>query len=166
MAAWIPNVESAANPAPWPTLAMKSAVTASRDSKSITAEGIEKHPEAVNDGVEPTSSNDPASYFDWWPEKGKTEWIEYTFPQPSHVSHVEVYWFDDGGRGEIRVPASCRVLYKEGNAWKPVDQQDACGVAKDKYNRMAFRPVTTSGLRLEVTMQPQWSAGLEKWKVE
>jgi hypothetical protein len=63
------------------------------------AEGIEKDPEAVNDGEEPTSSSDPASYFDWWPEKGKTEWIEYDFPKVSKVSQVKVYWFDDTGRG-------------------------------------------------------------------
>ena len=124
------------------------------------------HSEPVNDGVEPASSHDPASYFDWWPEKGKTEWIEYSFPQASRVSRVEVYWFDDAGRGEVRVPASCRVLYKDGDAWKPVDQPDPCGVEKDKYNRIGFHAVTTSGLRLEVTMQAQWSAGLEKWKVE
>jgi len=166
MVVWMPDVESAARPTPWPSLAMKSKVDASKDGRRVTAEGIEKHPEAVNDGEEPASSSDPASYFDWWPEKGKTEWIEYTFPKESTVSRVQVYWFDDTGGGEVRVPASCRVLYKDGDAWKPVDNAGACGVAKDQYNEMAFRPVTTSQLRLEVTMQPNWSAGLEKWKVQ
>jgi len=166
MVVWMPDVVSAARPAPWPSLAMKSKVEASKDGRRVTAEGIEKHPESVNDGEEPASSSDPASYFDWWPEKGKTEWIEYTFPKESTVSRVEVYWFDDTGRGEVRVPASCRVLYKDGDAWKPVDGAGACGVAKDKYNEMTFRAVTTSQLRLEVTMQAKWSAGLEKWKVE
>jgi hypothetical protein len=166
MVVWIPDVESAAKPAPWPTLAVKSAVNASQDGKRVTAEGIEKHPEAVNDGEEPASSSDPSSYFDWWPEKGTTEWIEYTFPKASTVSRVEVYWFDDAGRGEVRVPESCRVLYKDGGDWKPVEKPDQCGVEKDKYNRIGFNPVTTTQLRLEVTMQPGWSAGLQKWKVE
>ena len=166
MIVWIPDVESAAKPLPWPTLAMKSAVNASQDGKRVTAEGIEKHPEAVNDGEEPASSSDPSSYFDWWPEKGTTEWIEYTFPKASTVSSVQVYWFDDAGHGGVRVPASCRLLYKDGNDWKPVQKADPCGVAKDRYNRIGFKPVTTAQLRLEVTMQPDWSAGLEKWKVE
>ena len=39
------------------------------------------------------------------------------------------------------------------------------GVEKDRYNRVTFTPVTTSGLRLEVTMQPEWSAGIQEWKV-
>ncbi len=166
MVVWIPDAESAARPAPWPTLAMASKVTASNGGARVTAEGMEKHPEAVNDGEEPTSSSDPGSYFDWWPEKGKTEWIEYVFPKTATVSGVKVYWFDDTGRGEVRVPASWRVLYKDGDAWKPVESAGPWGVQRGKYNTVAFKPVTTSGLRLEVTMQPAWSAGVEKWKVE
>ena len=166
MVVWIPDVETAAKPKPWPTLAMKSKVSASLDGQRVTAEGIEKHPEAVNDGEEPASSSDPASYFDWWPEKGRTEWIEYTFPQTSRVSQVEVYWFDDTGRGDVRVPASWRILYRDGEGWKPVASKDSAGVARDKYNKLTFVPVATDSLRLEVTMQPGFSAGLEKWKVQ
>jgi len=166
MLVWIPNTEAAAKPAPWPTLAMASKVTASNGGGRVTAEGIEKDPEAVNDGDEPASSADPASYFDWWPEKGKTEWMQYSFPKTSTVSKVQVYWFDDASRGGVRVPASWRILYKDGQAWKPVETVGPAGVAKDKYNALAFKPVTTSGLRLEVTMQPSWSTGVQKWKVE
>jgi len=166
MVVWIPDAESAAKPAPWPTLATSSKVTASTGGVRVTAEGMEKHPEAVNDGEEPASSSDPGSYFDWWPEKGKTEWIEYAFPKTATVSGVKVYWFDDSGRGEVRVPASWRILYKDGDAWKPVVSAGPWGVERDKYNTVAFKPVTTSGLRLEVTMQPAWSAGVEKWKVD
>jgi hypothetical protein len=145
---------------------MSSKVTASSGGVRVTAEGMEKHPEAANDGEEPRSSSDPGSYFDWWPEKGKTEWIEYAFPKTATISSVQVYWFDDTGRGEVRVPASWRILYKDGNEWRPVESAGPWGVEKDKYNTVAFKPVTTSGLRLEVTMQPAWSAGVEKWKVE
>jgi hypothetical protein len=125
-----------------------------------------KHPEAVNDGDEPASSGDPSSYFDWSPEKGKTEWIEYAFPKAATVHAVEVYWFDDTGRGGVRVPASWHILYKSGDEWKPVESLGAWGVEKDRYNKVAFKPVTTGGLRLEVTMQPASSAGVQKWKVE
>ena len=166
MVVWFPDVESAARPKPWPTLAMKSKVRASQHEQRVSGEGIEKRPEAVNDGEEPQSSSDPASYFDWWPEKGRTEWIEYTFPQKSTVSQVAVYWFDDTGRGEVRVPASWRVLYKDGQEWKPVAANDPAGVEKDKYDKLTFAPVSTDALRLEVTMQPGFSAGLEKWKVQ
>jgi DUF1680 family protein len=78
----------------------------------------------------------------------------------------EVYWFDDTGRGQVRVPKAWRVLYKDASEWKPVDASGEYGVAKDRYNTVAFTPVTTSGLRLEVIMQPQWSAGVQEWKVK
>jgi hypothetical protein len=144
---------------------MNSKVSASHGG-GVTGEGIKKHPEAVNDGEEPAASNDPSSYFDWWPEKGQTEWLEYAFPKTSTVGGVQVYWFDDTGRGGVRVPASWRVLYKDGGEWKPVENAGAWGVEKDRYNKVSFKPVSTSGLRLEVTMQQKWSAGVAKWKLE
>ena len=166
MIVWIANTDSASKPTPYPTLAMKSAVSASSGGNRVTGEGIVKRPDAVNDGDEPSASNDPSSYFDWWPEKGKTEWIEYAFPGTSTVSQTQVYWFDDTGRGEARVPASWRILYKDGDEWKPVASQQEFGTDKDQYNTVRFRSVTTNGLRLEVTMQPEWTAGIQKWKVQ
>lgn len=165
MAVWIPDSEASARPAPWPTLAMQSTVAASAGGNRVSGEGIRHYPQAVNDGEEPKASYDPSSYFDWWPEKGKTEWLEYTFPRKSTVTGVEVYWFDDTGRGEVRVPASWRVLYRDGDDWKPVQNQQPYEVEKDRYNKVGFVPVTTTGLRLEVTMQPGWSAGVDEWKV-
>jgi hypothetical protein len=119
----------------------------------------------VNDGDDPKTSDDPTSYFDWWPRKGTTEWAEYTFASPARVSEVEVYWFDDTGHGQVRVPVSWRLFYKDGNDWKPVATRDPFGVAKDQYNRVTFEPVTTTGLRMEITMQPEWSAGIQEWRV-
>jgi len=72
-----------------------------------------------------------------------------TFAKPATVSETEVYWFDDTGRGEVRVPKSWRILYKDGEAWKPVETAGPHGVARDAYNRVAFQRVTTSALRLE-----------------
>ncbi len=157
MLVWIPRIDSAARPTPWPTVATTSTVTVSGKSR--------RNPKMINDGEEPASSSDSASYFDWWPTKGTSEWVEYAFGKPATVSEVEVYWFDDTGSGEVRVPASWRVLYRDGDAWKPVNAAGPYGVEKDRYNRVRFTSVSTSGLRLELTMQPKWSAGLQEWKV-
>jgi DUF1680 family protein len=158
MLVWIPNNEAYARPRPYPTIATTSAVTVSNRQR--------RDPRMINDGEEPTASNDPSSYFDWWPRKGSTEWVEYAFAKPATVSQVEVYWFDDTGRGEVRAPQSWRLLYKDGEEWRPVETGDAYGVAKDQYNRIRFKPVMTRGLRLEVTMQSNWSAGVQEWKVK
>jgi hypothetical protein len=124
------------------------------------------NPRAINDGEEPASSSDATSYFDWWPRKGTTEWVEYAFEKPATVSETEVYWFDDTGRGEVRVPKSWRVLYRDGAEWKPVENAEPYSVEKDRYNRVTFKPVTTGGLRLEVTSQTTWSAGIQEWKAK
>jgi uncharacterized protein len=155
MVVWIPTSEASARPTPYPSLAMRAKVTTSG----------KKNPQPIHDGEEPESSHDPSSYFDWWPTKGTTEWVEYEFDQPAAVSECQVYWFDDTGRGQVRVPASWRILYKDGSEWKPVETAEPFGVERDRYNRISFERVTTTGLRLEVTMQPNWSAGIEEWKV-
>jgi len=160
MLVWIPNNEANARPQPFPTIATTSRVSVSGPERPRL------NPRRINDGEEPAASNDSSSYFDWWPRKGSTEWVEYVFEKPADVSQVEVYWFDDTGRGEVRVPQSWRVLYKDGNEWKPVENASPYGVEKDRYNKVTFKPVMTAGLRLEVTMQPNWSAGLQEWKVK
>ena len=88
------------------------------------------------------------------------------FAKPSTVSQSDIYWFDDTGRGGVRVPASWRLLYKDGAEWKPVETTSAFGVAKDEWNKVAFKPVTTSALRIELVMQPRVSAGVQEWKVK
>jgi hypothetical protein len=155
MAVWLARTDAAARPTPWPTVATTSTVTSSPSGRN---------PRLVNDGEDPASSDDPSAYFDW-PRRGTSEWLEYAFEKPSRVSRVDVYWFDDTGRGQVRVPASWRLLYREGSVWKPVASSDAFGVARDRYNTVTFSPVVTSGLRLEVTMQPERSTGVQEWKV-
>jgi len=156
MAVWIARTGAAGKPAPFPTIATASKVTTSG----------RKNPEPIHDGEDPSSSDDPSSYFDWWPRKGTTEWIEYAFEKPTAVSEVQVYWFDDTGRGEVRVPASWRLLYKDGDGWKPVAAAGPYGIERNRFNAVRFDPVTTSGLRLEVTAQPQWSIGVQEWRVK
>jgi len=157
MLVWIPKDESHARPLPWPTVASTS--------KVATSGG--QNPRAINDQAEPQSSRDASnSFFHWWPKKGTTEWVELSFQNPSSVSETEVYWFDDTGTGQCRVPKAWRVLYKDGEEWKPVETSGSYGVDKDRYNKVMFKPVKTSALRLEVTLQPEWSTGIQEWKVK
>jgi uncharacterized protein len=158
MVVWIPDRPASARPQPRPTVASRAKVTTSPAGRNARA---------VNDQNEPRSSRDGSgSFFHWWPEKGSTEWIEYELAEPATVSEVEVYWFDDTGSGECRRPASWRVLYKDGEEWKPVEPAGPYGVEKDRYNRVAFKPVATSALKLEVALQAQWSAGIQEWKLK
>lgn len=157
MAVWIAREKDKARALPQPTLASQSMVTASG----------EKNASSVNDQWEPSDSNDHSHpYLHWWPNKGTVEWVQYDFKQPSIVSEVEVYWFDDTGRGECRVPASWKVFYRSGNEWMPVKAHEPYGTEKDQYNRVRFDWVKTSALKLEIQSQEKYSAGVLEWKVK
>ena len=124
--------------------------------------------EAIVDGRLPKSSGDlsiPRTTF--WPRKGTTESLRIEFGAKRTVKGIEVYWFDDTGRGQCRVPASWRLLYREGKEWKEVKLAagSAYGTAKDTFNKIAFEPVTTAELRLEVRLQPNVSGGILEWRI-
>jgi hypothetical protein len=179
MAVWLARTDSAARPAPFPTVATTATLTHSPSSKYIRN---------IVDGEEPRASNDSSSYFDWWPRNGcpgtgaqanarpcsQGEWIEMAFAKPATVSQVQVYWFDDTGRGGVRVPASWRLLYKDSTAaagatgaeWKPVPAAGPYDTARDAYNTVRFTPVAASALRIELVMRPGFSAGVQEWKVK
>jgi hypothetical protein len=92
--------------------------------------------------------------------------VQYEFAEPRRVTSVAVYWFDDTGVGQCRVPAGCKLLYRDGTEWRPVPGADSIGLELDKLNRVKFEPITTSALRLEVQLQEQFSAGILEWQVE
>ena len=162
MAVWLARTDAAARPTPFPTL-----VTTATIAASPLPNGRGKNPRNIIDGDEPAGSSDSTAYFDWWPVQGSSsEFVELTFEKPSTVSSAEVYWFDDTGRGGVRVPASWRLLYKSGTNWVAVDSKDRSGVVRDAWNTVTFTPVTTAALRIELVMQPGFSAGLQQWRAK
>jgi DUF1680 family protein len=157
MLVWLPRTEEAGRPLPFPTIASRATVTTSGT----------RSPRPINDQAEPRASNDQAEgFFHWWPKKGTTEWVEYAFATPQSVREAAVYWYDDTGTGQVRVPQSWRILYRDGDAWRPVEAAGEYPVGKDRYDRIAFKSVTTSGLRLEVRLQPEFSAGILEWTLK
>jgi uncharacterized protein len=162
MEVWIADQESAAHPAPFPSLASKSKVTTS--GPTMAENGV-RDPKLVADQEEPASSSDATSFYAWMPKRGTQEWIQYDFPAESRVSSVDVYWFEEPGRGPIKLPSNWRLLYKDAGQWKPVETSDSFGTAANSYNHVSFKPVTTGGLRLEVQLQADKSAGISEWRV-
>jgi len=156
MTVWFARTEAAARPL----------LPATLTSEAMPDSSNEGEASAINRPDDPESSFDPgAGHFHWWPRKGSTEWVRYTWKQPITVSSVDVYWFDDTGHGECRIPESWRVLHKDGNDWKPVPNPSGAGVTKDMYNNSSFDEITTDGLRLEVKMQEGFSCGVARWRV-
>jgi hypothetical protein len=123
--------------------------------------------DALCDDVLPKSSADESiPRFTWWPRKGTKEWVQYDFKGPTKLSAVAVYWFDDTPRGGCKLPASWRLLYRDGKEWKPVVDTTEYLVAKDRLCEARFTPVTTTAVRLEATLQAGSSAGILEWQVK
>jgi DUF1680 family protein len=157
MAVWLARDADKARPVPEPSLASRSRASASDGVKGL---------DGVNDQVEPESSNDRAArYAHWWPRKNTTEWAQLDFPGPAAISESSVYWFEDTGEGECRVPASWTLLYRQGSRWLPVEAVGPYGTAKDRYNTVRFKPVQADAIRIEVQLPENFSAGIQEWKV-
>jgi DUF1680 family protein len=123
---------------------------------------------ALNDGLLPKSSNDHGiPRMTWWDHRGGTEWVSYHFSQERTLSSCAVYWFDDTGVGACRVPAEWRLLWRDGDGWKPVvlTAGSAYGTALDQFNRVTFEPVTTRELKIEAKLRPGFSGGILEWTV-
>ncbi len=151
MTVWPAREISATRPLPAPTLAHTAVLTTSGGQGS----------EALTDQLTPTNSNDQAvPHFHWWPKKGTTEWLQFDLKKQEKVSGVSIYWFDDTGSGECRVPRRWNVLCRVGNEWVPAKEYSANGCEKDRLNTVSFAPVETDGVRLEIQMQEGFSAGV------
>ncbi|MCC7491987.1 MAG: glycoside hydrolase family 127 protein [Fimbriimonadaceae bacterium] len=122
---------------------------------------------AVLDPGDPASSNDQTRRrFTWWDHRGGREWIELALEPARPVTGVRVYWFDDTGQGQCRVPAAWRLLWRDGETWQAVRPAGVYGVAPDQYNRVTCEAVTTSALRIEVDLREGCSGGMLSWRLE
>ena len=101
----------------------------------------------------------------WYDAKhrGTLEWIQYDLKAPASIDSAEVYWHDDTNL--IRLPKSWRILYLDGAKWKPVANKSPYELVLDRMNKVAFTPVKTSAIRLELQLQKGKASGLYEWRV-
>ena len=121
---------------------------------------------ALNSCYLPATSHDQSRpRFTWWDHTGTSEWARYSYTSPVTLSSAAVYWYDDTGTGQCRVPASWHLEYLSGATWQPVAGASAYGTAKDGFNRTSFTPVTTTSIRVVAQLQTGYSAGILQWTV-
>lgn len=122
---------------------------------------------AVCDQLIPTSSADHLiPRFTWWDHRGTSEWVRYDFDQLKTISEVSLYWFDDTGIGQCRVPQSWKLFYLKGDIWKPIKGKVSYGTKSDQWNTVIFDSIQAKALRLEVQLQPNYSGGILEWKIK
>ena len=156
MAVWLPGSIDAAEAPALPTIAKMAKVRASFGA----------NPSAVNDQKDPAKSIDHNHpFYHYWPHKGTAEWLEYTFPKAIELGSVGVYWFDDTGIGECRLPTGWSLDARVNGAWVPVKARDPFGSDGDKYVHVRFDAITTDALRLNIQSQKGWAGGVHEWRV-
>ncbi len=117
--------------------------------------------EAVNDGIEPSSSadNSNGAYGNWNGDASfdTYNWVQYEWPFAVSVSSTSVYWWEDGGG--ILKPTDAYIEYWDGLEW--VNAGDI-GTDLDAYNTLELN-VTTP--RIRVTMKSTLATGILEWQV-
>ncbi len=122
---------------------------------------------ALNDGIEPKSSDDDSiRRMTWWDHRGTQEWAQLTFQTARRVSGAQVYWWDERRVGrQCRVPQSWKIQYLDGDQWKDVSNASGYGTAMDAFNHVDFQTVNTTAVRVAVQLQPDWSGGILEWRL-
>ncbi|WP_436535238.1 discoidin domain-containing protein [Actinoplanes sp. HUAS TT8] len=104
---------------------------------------------ALNDGIDPPSSNDTVNpRWGTWPNTGQ-QWAELTWPSAQSLTSAQVYFFDDG-QG-IDLPASWKLQYWNGTAYVDVPSASGYPVAANQYNVVTFPQLSTTRLRVALT---------------
>ena len=122
-----------------------------------------------NPSFEPTSSNVGAGkgWGNWRQSAGSEHYVGYTWDEAVTIGGADIYWYDDGGG--TRIPSKLRMQYLDANgAWQDVNITTPfeSSIAKNKYNRIEFDRVTTTRLRLYVTVRSGAEAnGIYRFKV-
>ena len=122
-----------------------------------------------NPSFEPTSSNVGAGkgWGNWRQSAGSEHYVGYTWDEAVTVGGADIYWYDDGGG--TQVPSKLRMQYLDASGtWQDVNITTPfeSSITKNKYNRIEFDRVTTTRLRLYVTVRSGAQAnGIYRFKV-
>ena len=122
-----------------------------------------------NPSFEPTSSNvgTGKGWGNWRQSAGSEHYVGYTWDEAVTIGGADIYWYDDGGG--TRIPSKLRMQYLDASGtWQDVNITTPfeSSIAKNKYNRIEFDRVTTTRLRLYVTVRSGAEAnGIYRFKV-
>ncbi|GGM40458.1 hypothetical protein ACFFX1_17850 [Dactylosporangium sucinum] len=113
---------------------------------------------AVNDGIDPPSSNDTVNpRWGTWPNSGQ-QWAELTWSSNQSLRRAQVYLFDDN-QG-IDLPSSWKLQYWTGSAYADVPGASGYPVTANAYITVTFTTVSTTRLRVVLQSNGTSSVGL------
>jgi uncharacterized protein len=151
------------NPAPAPVRGIEIAARVSVSFKSGYADI-----DGIADGYVPATSNpNSPRQLHFWPHKGGEEWVQYDFETAKKVSRSRVFWFDDTGRGEVKLPTYWEIQALVNGKWEKValNRGFEFGRTLDVWNSVEFAPVSAKSFRIRLTQQSAWASGIHEWQL-
>ena len=149
--------------------AKADAFTPLTPSMSFLDKSVQGTISALCDGLLPARSSDHnVPRVTWWPHLGTKEWAQYTLKTPETVKGIDVYWFDDTGIGQCRIPVASRLqVQTEANGvWQDAPTKEPIPVKADTFCHAELtNPKQIIAIRLLVDLQPGFSAGVLEWRL-
>jgi hypothetical protein len=169
MDVWLARSAAAATPVPAATAGAVAQVSASakRPAGQLAA--------LTDRRAGPSSSCRATPRFSWPESSTDSQWIQYEWDEARELSQCAVYWAVDTPspvywrerpRGSLlKLPKSWKLLYRDGNAWRPVETKGGYAVQSDRSNEICFTPVKTTAVRLETEMSDA-PCGIQEWLID
>jgi DUF1680 family protein/regulation of enolase protein 1 (concanavalin A-like superfamily) len=125
---------------------------------------------ALNDGILPNPDPNTIPRFTWWSHQGTSEWVEYDLPAQMTVGRSDILWYEDASQGGgCDYPQTFNLQYWNGSSWQPLqlqhDYMNMIDLVGGHFTILRFTPVTTTKVRLNVTLKPGKSAGILEWRL-
>lgn len=115
---------------------------------------------AVNDGHEPSNSNDKSNgAYGNWNNPNSIQWVQYDWPSEVTITSTQIYWFDDAGG--VLTPTTAYVEFWDGTVWV---NAGTLPKVKDAWNTLNLNSVTTKKFRVSMLNTSQ-STGILEWQV-
>ncbi len=125
-----------------------------------------------------TSYSHSKGWVNWWTPPGAECKLWYTWDDPVTMNAFDIYWrvnrTDDKKGGWMKTPGSLEISYldEEGNWQKATLKTEYADCVKtDQYNRITFDEITTTAVRLDMTINTSEEnevagcTGVYRWKV-
>lgn len=103
----------------------------------------------------------------WYQEPGSEHYVQYEWDTAVTMNTFDIFWYDDGG--DTKVPGSIKIMYLDENgSWQEANMlskyEDV--IAIDQYNTIKFDTITTSAVKLVLTIYDgKGATGILRWKV-
>lgn len=168
MDVWLPRSIPTATPLPAPTAGAVAMVSASGKQPAGQLAALNDRRAGPNSGSKSIPRFIPKE------DPDGTQWIQYEWDEARELSRTSVYWavdqpetiyWNDRIRGPLLVlPKSWQLLYKDGDAWQPVNTGSAYPLQPDAANEVLFTPIKTTAVRLKIEPSDTPCA-IQEWSV-